>query len=249
MLHALELLRLLAQAGGPVSATELAHQTGQHPSSVSRLLSGLARAGYIRKPDYHSFAIGLGLLTLLGRVRQHFPLVGICRPILQAQAGAMPGTRLSLATVHDSQLIYWLIVEAGQEPIELVAGGFPLHLSSIALRRLLESPRSEALAQLRTSRRRHGWERPTQAVPIDEAAVLREAEGLLADGVLMLERWQAPDAFSAAVRLSAPGEDGLLLALSGTISRATTRSAVTRSLRDAAALVEQGLAQRTAPPA
>ncbi len=225
-----------------MSATELARKTGQHPSSVSRLLSGLAGAGYIRKPDYHSFSIGLGLLTLLGRVRQHFPLVGLCRPVLQSLAGSVPGSRLSLATLHDSQLIYWLIVEADHEPIEMVAGGFPLHLSSIALRMLLEEPRSEALKQLRTSRRQHGWEQPTPAVPADEDAVLRDAAGLLADDVLMLEGWQALDAFSAAIPLSAPGHDGLLLALSGNISHETTRSAVTRSLRDAASRIEHCLA-------
>ena len=215
LLHGLELLRLLAQAEGPVSATALAEITGQHPSTVSRLLSGLVKAGYLRKPDYHSYAADLGLVTLLGRVRHHFPLTVQPRAVLAAQAARLPRMRLSLATLHEHQLVYWLAVDAGQEPVDLVVGGYPLHLSSIALRLLVERPTAEALALLSISRRWFGWERPTTNVPADEAGVLAAARARLKDGCLVLRDWQMPGHCSASVLVRSPDPRPLVLALSG----------------------------------
>lgn len=213
LLQGLELLRLLGQADGPVTATALAATTGQHPSTVSRLLSGLAKAGYVRKPDYHSFAVDLGLITLLGQVRRHFPLTTVPRALLAQHAARLPGMRLSLATLHEHQLVYWLAVDSGQEPVDLMVGGYPLHLSSIALRILLD--RDDAIELLATSRRWHGWERPTFAVPLDEAGVLAAARSLVQDDCLVLDGWQAAGRVSAG--LPVPGPDGrpLILALSG----------------------------------
>jgi DNA-binding IclR family transcriptional regulator len=215
LLQGLELLRLLAQSNGPVSATALAQITGQHPSTVSRLLSGLVKAGYLRKPDYHSFSVDLGLATLFGRMRTHFPLTTKPRAVLAAQAAKLPGMRLSLATLHEHQLVYWLAVDAGQEPADLLVGGYPLHLSSIALRILLDLPAAEAESWLAVSRRWHGWDQPTAAVPGDAPSVLAAARGLMQYGCLPLSGWQAPGHLSAAVPVRSPDGRPLVLALSG----------------------------------
>lgn len=220
LLQGLELLRLLAQADGPVSATALAETTGQHPSTVSRLLSGLVQAGYVRKPDYRSFAADLGLVTLFGRVRQHFPLTRVPHAALRAQVAGLPGMRLSLATLHEHQLVYWLAIDANQEESDLVVSGFPLHLSSIALRILLDRPEAEALELLATSRRWHGWDQPTERVPADAGAVLAAARGLLVDGCLALDGWQAEGRISAGVPVRSPDHRPLILALSGPSPRA-----------------------------
>lgn len=215
LLQGLELLRLLAQAEGPVSATALAETTGQHPSTVSRLLSGLVKAGYVRKPDYHSFCADLGLVTLLGRVRHHFPLTRVPLAALRAEVARLPGMRLSLATLHEHQLVYWLAVDADQEQADLVVSGYPLHLSSIALRILLDTPEGEALELLATSRRWHGWDRPTNLVPADEGNVLETARTLLHDDCLALDGWQGPGRISASVPVRSPDGRPLILALSG----------------------------------
>ena len=215
LIHGLELLRLLAQADGPISATALAERTGQHPSTVSRLLSGLVKAGYLRKPDYHSFSVDLGMMTMLGKVRQHFPLTTVPRAALRAQANLLPGMRLSLATLHEHQLVYWLAADAGQEPVDLIVGGYPLHLSSIALRILLDLPAAAALELLATSRRWYGWERPTAAVPADEAGVLRAARSRLVHDCLVLDDWQGSGHLSASLPLRSSDGRPLILALSG----------------------------------
>jgi DNA-binding IclR family transcriptional regulator len=218
LLQGLELLRLLAQCEGPVSATALAEKTGQHPSTVSRLLSGLVRAGYVRKPDYHSFAPDLGLATLFGQVRRHFPLTRLPRAALRAQAVAWPGMRWSLATLHEHQLVYWLAVEADQEEAELIVSGYPLHLSSIALRILVDRPVRAATALLAASRRWNGWERPTDRVPADAATVLAMARDLLSSSggeCLVLESWQGEGRISAALPIRSPDDRPLVLAVSG----------------------------------
>lgn len=243
LIQGLDLLRLLAQADGPVSATTLARSTGQHPSTVSRLLTGLVKAGYLRKPDYHSYSVDLGLVTLLGRVRQHFAIATAPRAALVEAARGLPGMRLSLATLHGHQLVYWLAVDAGQEPIDLASGGFPLHLSSIALRILLDLPPAEALELLATSRRWYGWSRPTAAVPADEAAVLTAARDLLADGCLSLNGWQAPGKVTAAMPVRSPDGRPLILALSGPSPRRKPAAI----LRDVLPSVEAALHPGTAP--
>ena len=215
LLQGLDLLRLLAQQDGPVSGASLSKLTGQHPSTVSRLLSALARAGYVRKPDYHSYTVDLGLLTLLDRSARHFPLTRLPRQALIARAALMPSMRLSLATLHDHQQIYWLTVDAGREPNEMVVGGYPLHLSSVALRLLLEQPHAQAIARLTVSRRCNGWERPTAAVPATAPALLAQARRRLKDGILVLDGWQGEGHLSAAIALIAPAERPLALAISG----------------------------------
>lgn len=238
LLQGLELLRLLAQSNGPVSATALAQITGQHPSTVSRLLSGLVKAGYLRKPDYHSFSVDLGLATLFGRMRTQFPLTTKPRAVLAAQAAKLPGMRLSLATLHEHQLVYWLAVDAGQEPVDLLVGGYPLHLSSIALRILLDLPAEEAEAWLAVSRRWHGWDRPTAAVPADAAGVLASARALLRDDCLALSGWQAPGHVTAALPVRSPDGRPLVLALSG---HPADLAAALAHLHTAAQAVEQCL--------
>ena len=239
LLQGLDLLRLLARQDGPVSGASLAKLTGQHPSTVSRLLSALARASYVRKPDYHSYTVDLGLLTLLDRSARHFPLTRLPRQTLIERAALMPSMRLSLATLHEHQQIYWLTVDADHEPNELVVGGYPLHLSSVALRLLLEQPREQALAHLAMSRRWNGWERPTPAVPSTAAALLTDVRRRMIDGVLVLDGWQREGHLSAAVPVRAPDGRPLALAISG--PSPSDRAAALAHLRAARDAVEADL--------
>lgn len=57
-------LQLLVEADGPLSASEIARRVGLHQSSVSRILSTLSAAGYVRKTGYRSFAPDFGVLSL-----------------------------------------------------------------------------------------------------------------------------------------------------------------------------------------
>jgi len=59
----LDILRIVAEAETPLTATAIAQRVGLHVSSVSRTLAVLVRHGYLRKPTYHSFAADLGVGT------------------------------------------------------------------------------------------------------------------------------------------------------------------------------------------
>lgn len=213
--HGLAILRVLVEAPGPMTATEIARRVGLHQSSASRILKTLAAAGYVRKPGYHSFGVDFGILTLGGSAIRQFPLVEKPRSAVRALAEKSSGLMVSLAALWHGEVIYFLRAQHGHELTVLSAGGYPLHLSSPALRLLLEWPEREALAVLRESRRLHGWERPTERIPQTAEACLRKARELLRHGCLVLNGWQGPRRLSASILVEVDGLPQAALALSG----------------------------------
>jgi DNA-binding IclR family transcriptional regulator len=214
--HGLDTLRLLLESRTPLSATEIARKIGLHQSSVSRILKALTAAGYVRKPAYHSFAVDYGVLTLGNAARAHFPLVDMPRAIVQELAEQASGMMVVVATVWRGQLVYFLRAQKDQEQMSLSTGGYPLHLSAVALRLLLDLPEDEALSALEDSRRRYGWERPTPRVPAEPKALLDAARKLLKHDCLMLENWQGEGRIVATNALECPNEPRATLSLTGT---------------------------------
>jgi DNA-binding IclR family transcriptional regulator len=94
------------------------------------------------------------------------------------------------------------------------ATGYPLHLSAIGLRLLLERPEHEALAILERSRVRHGWERPTLNVPATPEAVLKKTRQWLRHDCMVLEGVQRPANVAAAILVRVPNDAPVCLALS-----------------------------------
>lgn len=210
----LEILRVLSEAPKPLSATAIAERLGVSVSTASRALGALTAAGYVRKPDYHSFAPSIGVVALAGNARGHFGLPAAQRMAMKAQARAT-GWLWTIGTVHGGQLIYLVRVGPDHEPVELGVGSYPLHLSVIAMRLLVDLPEDEALAALRASRRRYGWEQPTPVVPADEAACLAVARTAVNDGVLSLVDWQAQHRVAVALRLPDVVDSPRILAVVG----------------------------------
>ncbi|MCK6471882.1 MAG: helix-turn-helix domain-containing protein [Planctomycetes bacterium] len=213
--HGLAILRILVQASGPLTSTEIAARMGLHQSSASRILKALAAGGYVKKPDYHSFAPDYGVLALGGRALQQFPLTCKPRAAMIALAERANGLAVSLGTLWRGQMLYFLRVQRGHEPVPFFAGSFPLHLSSPGLRLLLEHPVAEARAELAASRKEHGWSRPTSEVPATANAVLTKARKLIQHDCLPLVDWQSNEHLSAAIPVVIPGHEPVALALSG----------------------------------
>ncbi len=225
----LEILRVLSEAPEPLSATAIAERLGVSVSTASRALGALTAAGYVRKPDYHSFAPSIGVVALAGNARGHFGLPAAQRVALTAQARAT-GWLWTIGTVHGGQLVYLVRVGPDHEAIELGVGSYPLHLSVIAMRLLLDLPEAEALAALRASRRRYGWEQPTPTVPADEATCLAVARSACTDGVLALVDWQARNRVAVALRLPDVVDSPRILAVvGGRQADAQTMAATLRS--------------------
>lgn len=210
----LEVLRLVAEAQGPLTSTEIARRVGLHQSWVSRVLGTLIDAGYVRKPTYHGFAADYGVLALGGNSLRQFRYLTRPRQAMAALAARAPGMDVALATLWRDQLIYFSRSQSGHEPVPLSVG-FPLHLSSVALRLLIERPKREALSALADSRRRYGWERRTPSVPETGAAVLAHARATVQEDCVVLDGYLQPGHLGCAIPITVAGEAPAALALSG----------------------------------
>lgn len=210
----LDILRILAEAEAPLTATAIAERVGRHVSNVSRTLAVLARHGYVRKPTYHSFAPDLGVLALAGAAANRLPAVARTGAAVAALARSS-GLQATLAALHRGQVLYLHRCGANGEAVAAVAGGWPLHLSVVGLRLLLDLPAKEARAALELAGKRYGWERPTPATPDGPASCLAEARRRLAGGILTIDGWGRPGYGAAALALAVEGQPPLALALVG----------------------------------
>lgn len=214
--RSLQVLNELLACAEPVSATQLAERVGLHQSSVSRILSTWQAVGFVRKPDYHHFAADYGLLTFAAQAIHQFPLIQQTLPVLRRLIPDCGPMLLTVATLWRGEMIYLVRYHAHGDPSIMPMTRFPLHLSSPALRMLLDLPVDEALDLLEHSRQTRGWERPGIDLPVESAALLKRARSQLAMDVLALDQWQRPDIISAAIPLRiGAGAAPAALSLSG----------------------------------
>ncbi|HYF52277.1 MAG TPA: helix-turn-helix domain-containing protein [Planctomycetota bacterium] len=213
----LEVLRVVSEARQPITSTEIARRVGLHQSWVSRVLKTLSLAGYVRKPDYHSFAVDYGVLTLGGNAQHQFPYMTRPKKAMEVIAERCDGLNVALATLWRGQLIYFMRTQKGHEPVGLSVG-FPLHLSSVAMRLLLDIPKTQALEALRESKRRYGWERGTEQVARTPEEVLEFAKSSLRHDCVVLQGYYQPRLLGCAIPVQAEGEPPAALALSGPMS-------------------------------
>jgi DNA-binding IclR family transcriptional regulator len=217
----LDILRRLVDAGRPMSQTELADLVGVHQSSVSRILSALTNAGYVRKLENRRFEPDFGVITLASGVT-NFPLVRLPRAVVVDEARGRPGILITLSILWRGQILYFLRAGEGcYDDVEFWGNGFPLHKSAPGMRMLLEFPEPEALEILRASRARHGWPRDTAATPVDEIDALRQARELLDRDILILEEWHQPGEFGAATLIDYPAQYPIAISLTGRRNLAT----------------------------
>lgn len=201
-MRGLRILRILVEAGRPMSATEIANMCDLHQSSASRILGTLLSGGYVRKDSYRSFVPDYGILALATSARSHFSIMDRPRAVLQSAAENARGLTVSLCMLWRGQLIYFLRSTAGQRPVQFEGDGYPMHMSVAALRFIAEMDDDDALALLANSRRRFGWERPTEHVPRDERAAIEFARTNVAYDCLIDDRRLPPESVAGAILLN-----------------------------------------------
>ena len=214
----LEVLRVVSESRHPITSTEIARRVGLHQSWVSRVLKTLSLAGYVRKPDYHSFAADYGVLTLGGNAQHQFPYMTRPKKAMEAIAERCAGLNVALASLWRGQLIYFMRMQKGHEPVSLSVG-FPLHLSSVAMRLLLDVPKTQALEALKESKRRYGWERTTEQVARTPEEVLEFAKSTLRHDCVVLQGYYQANLLGCAIPVQSPGEPPGALALSGPLEQ------------------------------
>lgn len=217
--NGLDILRLLAAADCPLTATAIGARVGLHPSNVSRTLRVLIQAGYVRKPSYHSFAVDLGVLALAGQTVKNLPVISRTAEPMRLLAAQHSGVVTLAARFHE-QVLYLHRTECGRDPVVAEAGGWPLHRSVVGLRLLADLSDAEALAELKRSARCYGWDRPTPAVPASPAACLVAVRAAYRHGALFLDGWDRRGVGKMAIGIAVPGQPPLALSLFGNDPRA-----------------------------
>src|SRR5690606_1231968 len=84
LLRGLEVLEVLARAGGPVGPTRVAELVGLDKATVARLMHTLCEAGYARQNDAGAYALTSRVLMLASGVGSEPSLLDLVRPHLLA---------------------------------------------------------------------------------------------------------------------------------------------------------------------
>lgn len=101
--RALDLLDVLAQAGGELPLNEIARQTGLNVSTCHHLLSTLAHRGYVgQNPRGRSYFLGTRILELSSIRLRQFNLVDVAMPELRRlNAETQESVHLAVMQGHD----------------------------------------------------------------------------------------------------------------------------------------------------
>jgi IclR family transcriptional regulator, acetate operon repressor len=103
--RALEMLDLLANAGGELGVTELARRLEVHKSTASRLLATLQEHGLVEQnPASDKYRLGYGLVRLAGAVVAELDLARAARAVMQELADRTRET-VNLALLQGDQVV------------------------------------------------------------------------------------------------------------------------------------------------
>lgn len=208
----LHILRMLIDEGEPMTATEIARRIGLHQSSASRILATLSDAGYVRKNGAGRFVPDYGVLALASATTR-LPLISRPRRTFERFVDKHPGLIISMCMLWRDEMIYLLRARSGSEPLVYWSGGFPLNISSPALRLLVDLADEDAIRILAASRRRFGWGGRSEVVPATEQALLSEARRMVADDVLVISDWYPGQHIAGAIPIETPEPHPVSLAV------------------------------------
>lgn len=103
--RALEMLDLLANAGGEMGVTELSRRLEVHKSTASRLLATLQEHGLVEQnPASEKYRLGYGLVRLAGAVVAELDLARGARAVMQELADRSKET-VNLALLQGDQVV------------------------------------------------------------------------------------------------------------------------------------------------
>ncbi len=122
--RALAMLRALASASGPVTATAIARDVGLPRSSTYHLLAVLAEDGFVTHyPEEQRWGIGVSAFELGSAYLRHDPLERLGRPLLHRLAHEVEGVAPAVAhlgVLHGRETLY-LLTESPRSPVTTVA--------------------------------------------------------------------------------------------------------------------------------
>lgn len=216
----LRILELLARRG-TMTAAALAAELGVHPSSASRLLASLHKAGFVRKPDFRAFAPDYGVLLFAGRSLAAFPLVRAATDECNRLQREEPGYSATVAVLWGGRLIYLTRVNADASHHLIDDAAFPLHRSSVGLALVAALDAAEAVPLLSASLRRAAGERALPAARAEARARRlydKTRESIDRRGYFFADDLP-PNRVNAALRFVASGRPAALAVFGGRTAR------------------------------
>lgn len=208
----LHILRMLVDEGEPMTATEIARRVGLHQSSASRILATLSETGYVRKNAAGRFEPDYGVPALAAATTR-LPLITRPRGVFTAFVTRHRGMTITMCMLWGDEMIYLLRATSGSEPLAFWSVGFPLNISSPALRLLVDLDDDDAVDILAASRRRFGWGGEPDVVPATERALLSQARRMITDDVLLIRDWYPDQHVSGAIPIVTPEPHPVALAI------------------------------------
>jgi len=122
--RALLVLRTLAEAPAPMTATALSRQLDVPRSSMYHLLAAMAEAGFVAHyPEEERWGLGVGAFEIGAAYLRHEPLERFGRPVLHRLAHAIADVVPAVAhlgVLHGRETLY-LLREAPRTPVTVVA--------------------------------------------------------------------------------------------------------------------------------
>lgn len=171
----LAVLKMLSRTPS-MTATAIAVELGIHQSSASRLLNSLLKAGFVRKPEFHSFALDYGALSFAGYALNCFPEIKTCTTACN-QISSQYGFNAAAGILRDERILYLTQISDNAAISILDDTGFPLHQSSLGLALACEKEKDDAKELITASLRRYYQESQST---FSEEKVIQEAEGIYA---------------------------------------------------------------------
>ena len=131
--RAFAILAAFGEKESSVTLAELGRRTGLYKSTILRLIESIERAGYIRRLEDGSYAIGAGALHLSRLYQSSFDLDRFLLPALQELARAAGETasffvrdrdrRICLRRVEPDRAVRIVLHEGDRLPLELGSAG------------------------------------------------------------------------------------------------------------------------------
>lgn len=216
--RALQVLRLLAAAPGPLPAAAVAAQLGAPRASTYRLLRAMADEGFVvHFPEERRWGLGVATFEIGSAYLRRQPLERLARPLLLRLVSRTRATA-HLGVLHGAETLYLLVERPAAAPQLVTAVGvrLPAHLTASGRALLAQLPEEQVRAVLAEALVTRGGRGPAGVDELLVELAAERARGWSVEEGLVTPGWSSVAAAAsdslgrpvAAVSLTSRSEDG-----------------------------------------
>lgn len=217
VVRALQVLRLLAAAPGPLSAAVVAEQLDVPRASTYRLLRSMTEEGFlVHFPEEGRWGLGLATFEVGQAYLRRQPLERLARPLVLRLVGSLRRT-VHLGVLHGPETLYLLVERppASAPLVTAVGVRLPAQLTASGRSLLAQLPEEQVRALFAEEMVRRGGRGPVDVDALLSELAEERALGWSAEDGLVTPGWRsvAAAAFDgagrpvAAVSVTTPSDD------------------------------------------